>query len=110
MTGWWSTAAGAMVIATTLAVVTSAAETERHVTVQKVMQDQAVVSRSNGAAFLIRIGAGCPSLRRYEGKQVVVSAPALFLGAGSRLMIPDLDQQCRIWSTTPVDSVSGGVQ
>ena len=108
MTGWWSTAAGAVVIVAALAVVTAAAKTQEQVTVQKVTADQAVVIRPNGAAYLIKKGAGCPSLRRYQGHQVALSAPALFMGAGSKLVISDLDQQCRVYSSTRIDS--GGTE
>jgi hypothetical protein len=104
MTSWWTAAAGAMVIVAALAVVTTAAQSDEQVTVRTVTTDQAIVIRSDGAAYLIKKGAGCPSLRRYEGKQVVLSGPALFPSAGSRLIIPELGQECRIFNSTPIRS------
>jgi hypothetical protein len=106
VTSWWTAAAGAIVIVAALAVVTTAAHSDEQVTVRKVTTDQAVVIRSDGAAYLIKKGAGCPSLRRYEGKQVVLSGPVLFPSAGSRLIIPEIDQECRIFSSTPLRSES----
>lgn len=82
---------------------TAAAQSGEYVAVQKVMDDQAIVLRSNGATYLIEKGVGCLSLWRYEGKRVVVSSPGLFLGVGSKLIIPDLGQECRIWNSKEVE-------
>lgn len=59
--------------------------------------DKAIIVRSNGEAYLIEKGTGCLSLWRYEGKKVLISSPGLFLGVGSKLIIPELGQECRIW-------------
>jgi hypothetical protein len=96
-------AAPVLLIATAQAVATAAAQSGEYVTVQKVMDDQAIVIRSNGATYLIENGVGCLSLWRYEGKRVVVSSPGLFLGVGSKLIIPDLGQECRIWNSKQVE-------
>jgi hypothetical protein len=60
--------------------------------------------RSNGNVYLINKGVGCLSLWRYEGKRVLIDSPGLFLGVGSKLLIPDANQECRIWNSTLVDS------
>jgi 4-fold beta flower protein len=80
------------------------AASPEYVLVQKVMDDQAVIVRSNGATFLIEKGIGCLSLWRYEGKRVVIDSPGLFLGVGSKLVIPDAEQECRIWNSKQIDS------
>ncbi len=67
--------------------------------VKKVMDDRAIIIRANGEVYLIEKGVGCLSLWRFEGRRVYVSSPRQFLGVGSRLLIPDADQQCRIWSS-----------
>jgi hypothetical protein len=81
--------------------VSAAAE---YVFVQKVIDDQAVIVRSNGSTYLIEKGVGCLSLWRYEGKRVIVDSPGLFLGVGSRLVLPDADQECRIWNSKQIDA------
>jgi len=74
------------------------------VLVKKVMDDKAIIVRANGEIHVIEKGVGCLSLWRFEGKRVYISSPGLFLGVGSRLLIPDADQQCRIWSSEPLGS------
>ena len=76
------------------------------VTVKKAMDDKAVIVASNGRIYLIEKGVGCLSLWRYEGKLVYVNSPGLFLGVGSSLLIPDADQQCRIWNSESLGSES----
>lgn len=75
-----------------------------YVLVQKVMDDQAVIVRSNGGTYLIEKGVGCLSLWRFEGKKVIVDSPGLFLGVGSKLVLPDVDQECRIWNSKEIGS------
>jgi len=69
--------------------------------VAKIMKlgDEAIIVRNNGEAYLIEKGIGCISLWRYEGKKVLIHSPGLFLGIGSKLIIPELDQECRIWNS-----------
>lgn len=73
-----------------------------YVTVQKVMDDSAIIVRQNGSIYLIQKGVGCLSLWRYEGKSVVINSPGLFLGVGSTLILPDQDQKCRIWESEKI--------
>jgi hypothetical protein len=84
---------------------TAHAEVEA-VTVRKAMDDKAIIVTSNGGIYLIEKGVGCLSLWRYEGKRVYVNSPGLFLGVGSSLLIPDADQQCRIWNSESLGSES----
>ena len=75
--------------------------------VTKVMDDKAIIMRKNGESYLIEKGVGCLSLWRYEGKTVIVSSPGLFLGVGSKLVIPDADQECRIWDSKRLEGAVG---
>lgn len=75
-----------------------------YVYVQKTIDDQAIIVRQNGDAYLIEKGVGCLSLWRYEGKIVLINSPGVFLGIGSELLIPDLGQKCRIWNSEYLDS------
>jgi len=76
-----------------------------YVYVQKTTDDQAIVVRRNGDAYLIEKGIGCLSLWRYEGKMVLINFPGIFLGVGSELLIPDLNQRCRIWNSEYLGTV-----
>lgn len=82
-----------------------AAQRAESVAVQKVAADAAVIVRRNGDAYLIDKGVGCLSLSRFEGKVVVISSPGIFLGVGSKLILPDMDQECRIENSKLVDNV-----
>ncbi len=66
------------------------------VLVQKVTRNKVVIVRANGAAYLIEKGLGCVSLSQHEGRQVVIDSPGRFLGIASRLLIPDVGQDCPI--------------
>ncbi len=87
-----------VMFASMLAVAPASAATES-VRVAKVMDDKAIITRHNGESYLIEKGVGCLSLWRYEGKMVLIVSPGLFLGVGSKLLIPELDQECRIWDS-----------
>lgn len=63
-------------------------------------EDRAVIRRSNGETYLIEKGNGCVSLWRYEGARVLIVYPVLFLGRGSKLLIPEINQHCSIWTVT----------
>jgi hypothetical protein len=78
--------------------------------VKKAMDDKAIVVRANGEMYLIEKGVGCLSLWRYEGKRVYINSPGLFLGVGSSLLIPDAEQQCRIWNSESLASESARPQ
>ncbi len=69
------------------------------VTVAKILSndDHGIIVRSNGNAYNIEKGVGCLSFWRYEGKQVLITSPGMFLGIGSELILPDDNQKCRIW-------------
>ena len=75
--------------------------------VYKAMDDKAIVVRKNGEAYQIEKGVGCLSLWRYKGKSVLVTSPGLFLGVGSELILPDVDQKCRIWDSSSLGSIEG---
>jgi hypothetical protein len=72
--------------------------------VEKAMDDSAIVKRSNGQTYLIDKGVGCLSLWRMENKRVLINSPGLFLGVGTKLLIPDLDQECRVWESELLSS------
>ena len=78
---------------------TTAWPASEFVTVVKILSndDHGIIVRSNGDAYHIEKGVGCLSFWRYEGKQVVVTSPGVFLGVGSELILPDENQKCRIW-------------
>jgi hypothetical protein len=79
------------------------------VTVVKILSndDHGIIVRSNGDAYQIEKGVGCLSFWRYEGKQVLVSSPGLFLGVGSELILPDDNQKCRIWDSKELGQWGG---
>lgn len=79
-----------------------AGQTTEYVVVQKVLNDSALVVRGTGALYLIEKGVGCLSLWRYEGKKAVVYSPGQFLGVGSKLILPDQNQECRIWDSKEI--------
>jgi hypothetical protein len=60
--------------------------------------DRAVVMRKSGETYLIEKGNGCFSLWRYQGSRVVIVSPGQFLGQGSKLVIPETNQRCSIWT------------
>jgi hypothetical protein len=84
-----------------LLLATQALAGAEEVYVAKIMtnDDNAIIVRGNGEAYLIEKGVGCLSLWRYEGKRVLIVSPGLFLGVGSKLLIPEAGQECRIWDS-----------
>ena len=86
------------------------AQRSEYVVVQKVNDDKAIVERANGDVFQIEKGVGCLSLWRFEGKRVVITSPGLFAGVGSQLVLPDLNQQCRIWDSKQVANAPAPTQ
>jgi len=87
--------------------ISSFAESE-WVYVEKVLDndDNAIIVRKNGDSYLINKGLGCISFWRYEGKRVLIFSPSLFLGTGSKLIIPEQGQKCRIWESTKLENRS----
>ena len=75
-----------------------------YVYVQKVLDndDKGIIVRRNGEAYLIEKGIGCLSFWRYEGKIAVINSPGLFAGIGSYLVLPDDNQDCRIWDAEQI--------
>lgn len=65
--------------------------------------DKALIVRRNGEVYLIEKGVGCLSLWLFEGKTVLVYSPGTFAGVGSRVLIPDRGQECRIWDSEYLD-------
>jgi hypothetical protein len=61
--------------------------------------DHGIIVRSSGNAYQIEKGVGCLSFWHYEGKRVLVVSPGLFLGVGSKIVLPDDNQECRIWDS-----------
>src|SRR5688572_23055022 len=80
----------------------SRADAER-VILRSAMKDQLVVVRKDGTAFLVEKGMGCLSVSQYQGRQVVIDSPGRFLGVGSRLLLPNAEQDCQIWQARAVD-------
>jgi len=78
---------------------TAPAKIER-VAVLKVMdiESKAIIQRANGEMYLIEYGVGALSLWRYEGKVVLVYSPGLFLGVGSSIVLPEVEEKARIWN------------
>jgi hypothetical protein len=60
--------------------------------------DRAVIVRRSGEVYRVEKGNGCFSLWRYQGSVVVIMSPQHFLGLGSKLVIPETNQNCSIWS------------
>lgn len=73
---------------------------EVYVARTKTNDDRAVITRSTGETYIIEKGHGCISLWRYEGSRVLILYPRLFLGLGSKLLIPEANQHCSIWTVT----------
>ena len=68
--------------------------------------DKGIIARANGEEYLIEKGVGCLSFWRFEGKRVLVTYPGVFGGVGSRLVLPDVDQSCRIWSAEQLSTTT----
>jgi len=73
------------------------------VLVQRVSGDTAVIVRSNGATYVIEKRGGCQSLPEFAARRVVIDSSARFLDAGSKLLLPEVDQSCRILSSRSLE-------
>jgi hypothetical protein len=71
--------------------------------------DQAIIVRRDGTAYLIGKGVGCLSLSMYQGRIVLIASPGMFLGVGSKLLLPGNDQECRIWSSKDLGTWAGAI-
>ncbi|WP_122922067.1 hypothetical protein [Brevibacillus nitrificans] len=52
---------------------------------------------------MIEYGVGVISIWMYEGKTVFISSPGIFAGAGSKVILPDVNQEAPIWNSTFVE-------
>lgn len=91
-----------MGIAVAALLATFTAKAAEWVTVDKVVNDSAVVSRQDGSSYLIEVGVGCLGLYSKEGTRVLINSPGMFLGIGTQLLIPGRDQSCRVWNSEPI--------
>lgn len=73
--------------------------------VKKVLKnsDRGIVMRPNGEEWLIEKGIGCLSFMRYEGKTVVGDYSIDPDSVGAKLLLPDEDQECKIWSGEKIE-------
>ena len=78
-----------------------------YVTLIKVMDndDKGIIERSNGERWLIEKGVGAISFWRFEGKKILIYSPNLFCGIGSKIILPEVSQEARIWDAEQIDSV-----
>ena len=58
-----------------------------------------IIVRATGEVRLLEYGIGCISIWRYEGRNILIYSPGIFAGIGSKIMLPDEDQECRIWGS-----------
>jgi hypothetical protein len=82
------------------------ADTE-YVTLIKVLDsgDQGIIERSNGERWLIEKGIGAISFWRFEGKKILIDSPNMFCGIGSKVILPELGQEARIWNAELIDLI-----
>lgn len=69
--------------------------------------DEGIIVRQNGDAYQIQKGVGCLGFGLREGRTILIVSPGLFLGVGSKLLIPERDQECRIWNSTALGNFGG---
>ncbi len=76
-----------------------------YVTLIKVLDndDQGIIERRNGERWLIEKGVGALSFWHFEGKRIIIHSPGIFCGVGSKVMLPDVDQEARIWSAEQIE-------
>jgi hypothetical protein len=76
-----------------------------YVTLIKVLDDddKGIIERANGERWLIEKGVGALSFWRFEGKKILIHSPGLFCGVGSKIILPDVDQEARIWNAEQID-------
>ena len=92
-------------LATQAFIVPGRAQRVETVLVQSVGDESVVVVRGNGEVHRLEYGVGCIPLWRAEGKRVIVSSPAMFAGIGSKIVLPDALQECRIWDAELLGTV-----
>jgi hypothetical protein len=76
-----------------------------YVTLIKVLDDddKGIIERSNGERWMIEKGVGALSFWRFEGKKILILSPGLFCGVGSKVILPDVGQEARIWDAEQID-------
>jgi len=79
-----------------------------YVTVVKILgnDDKGIIERLNGERWLIEKGVGALSFWRFEGKKVIIYSPGIFCGVGSKVILPELDQEARIWNAEKIEGSS----
>lgn len=79
-----------------------------YVTVVKVLDndDKGIIERQNGERWLIEKGVGALSFWRFEGRQVLIYSPGIFCGVGSKVILPDMGQEARIWNAELIEGGS----
>jgi len=70
--------------------------------------NRVVIVRKNAEAWILEKGVGCLSLDFYEGRSILLYSPGLFAGVGSSVILPDRNQQCRIWNSEHLGETTGG--
>jgi len=68
--------------------------------------DIGIIKRSNGELWKIEKGIGALSFWRFEGKEILIHSPGLFCGIGSKVILPDANQEAKIWNAELVESGS----
>lgn len=76
--------------------VASSGQFEQVTVLYELDYNQVLVSRRFGEQWLLDYGVGCLSLQ-YTFSPVFIYSPGLFAGIGSKIVIPDRGQECRIW-------------
>lgn len=66
---------------------------------------QALIVRENGDVYSIEYGVGVISIWRYVGESVVINSPGLFAGVGSTIVLPDDEQEAKIWNSEYVGNI-----
>lgn len=85
----------------------SYASTE-YVILIKVMDndDKGIIERSNGERWIIEKGVGAISFWRFEGKKILIYSPSLFCSVGSKIILPEVGQEARIWNAEQIHTES----
>ncbi|MFI3270593.1 MAG: hypothetical protein R3Y11_00605 [Pseudomonadota bacterium] len=59
--------------------------------------NKVVIKRDNGSRYELRLGSGCPAIKHYEGRDIVLqSGDHKFLGHNSKVILPKDRQQCTV--------------
>ncbi len=69
---------------------------KENVRVTDVAPNKIVVKRDNGAKFELRLGSGCPAVRNYLHKDVMIRSSDKFLDHTSKVILHRENQQCPV--------------